>query len=237
MIKILFVLSVFFNIAALQAVSMGYQYTGQDIENILQSSFKKTPLVGEYKRFHLDENNDLVLIPDEDPDFYSIVTFSINNTKFITPSAEQSRGFHLLDYFREHVTRIIKSHSAPMEIIIPYNPGGHWVTLWIKIEEAKVDMTYIDSLRFGGNTAVFGSLMPVIHEFFPERPIEVKSLKARIQNDGSSCGILTTQNIMDMAREIELEDGKSMSFEDIRMIRTSHVSDLSAHEMCLDTKC
>lgn len=150
MIKILFMLSVFFKIAALQAVSMGYQYTGQDIENVLQASFKKTPLVGEYKRFHLNESNELVLIPDEDQDFYSIVTFSINNTKFITPSAEQSRGFHLLDYFREHITRIVKSHSAPMEIIIPYNPGGHWVTLWIKIEEAKVDMTYIDSLRFGG---------------------------------------------------------------------------------------
>lgn len=221
----------------LLAVSMGYQYTGQDIENILQSSFKKIPISGEYKRFHLDENNDLVLIPDEDQDFYSIVTFSINNTKFITPSAEQSRGFHLLDYFREHVTRIAKSHSSPMEIIIPYNPGGHWVTLWIKVDEAKVDMVYIDSLRVGGGTGVLSSLTGVVHEFFPERIIEIKALKSRIQNDGSSCGILTTQNIMDMVREIPLEEGKDMTFEEVRMIRESHLSDLSAHEMCLDIKC
>jgi hypothetical protein len=217
-----------------QGVHMGYQYTGQDVENILQTSFEKEPLKADYARYFLDENNDLVQVPQEDHDLYSVVTFRINN-RFITPSAEQARGFHLCDYLREHLVRIVKIEGAPAEIIIPYNPGGHWVTIRILIQEGKIDMTYVDSLRGSGNMCILEALKPIIAERF-SHPVNMQCVRARIQNDGSSCGILTTQNIMDIARNLTLPVEQSMSHEDVMSIRFNHGGLLHEHGLSLDTK-
>ncbi|MBT5540199.1 MAG: hypothetical protein HOK20_01220 [Alphaproteobacteria bacterium] len=111
------------------------------------------------------------------------------------------------------VTDVIKNLDEEVlneiqEILIPFNPGGHWTTIQIVISEEKTIVNYIESLMhdYSDEKAVcvqhikndlFIPLRYFLEGMF-RKDVECSIKTFRMQTDEKACGPIVVENILDL---------------------------------------
>ena len=128
------------------------------------------------------------------------------------------------------------------EIIVPFNPGGHWVTLRIIIDPARINIEYVDSL-FNGISAIneakeqsvkerLGGLQDFLQTQY-QQETRVILHHGRLQPDDVACGITTVATIHDLAQGQALQE-LQLTPENIRDLRVRQRSVLQREGLDLD---
>lgn len=113
------------------------------------------------------------------------------------------------------------SAYPPQEIIVPFNPGGHWVTFHLLIPaNGEITFRYIDSLvdTSKSEARLFHSFLR--GKYYP-RSVKFEPLVFRIQPDGTSCGAITVENIKDLFRQYPLPN-TSMILATVLTLKKEH---------------
>jgi hypothetical protein len=190
-----------------------HQYVPADIENVLQVFLMETqslplasPLISQFS------------IPDS---FEALKFYELNN-RYITPPVTRNIGNEPEDAI-DMVVRMLneffsqKAEKTIKEIIIPFNPGGHWVVLQIILTPSGLSVNYIDSLKtkdpdieeakHGFIQNQVAPLLTYLHKKYCMQP-DFKIMNPRTQTDATACGAIMTQNIIDLflGNEIKTED-------------------------------
>lgn len=205
-----------------------YQYTSTDINRLLHLSLAEdlpTERIG-YLRFSLSGGAD-----DATADTNDIV-HCLNNSRYVLPpivthpdsheekNASETLIDHLANSFfkHAHVTR-----HPPEEMIIPFNPGGHWVTFHVLIpNEGDITFKYIDSLNGSQKSEDVRVFQAFLRGKYWERTVKLELLISRIQPDGTSCGAITVENIKDLFRKNLLPDPNFINLENILKLKKEH---------------
>ena len=91
------------------------------------------------------------------------------------------------------------------EVIVPLHFGAHWVTLHIDIDSKKV--TEYDSMPSAADSGI-DEIQNFISNLFRSVKFEVSRELPRVQQDGSSCGVITVENIKDLFEGLDLAGKK-----------------------------
>jgi len=193
---------------------MTYEYTAEDIANLIGCSL---PTSTSIHRFWLGENDQAMI------DTLQNVIYRLGSLYILPP-----HSFHSLIPCLDSFLQSSFVNIRPEEIVIPYNPGGHWAILRIRVSE-KIYINYIDSLlsehaeiNKARTEEVCRSLTPLIsflEAYFISRkvsPIEIRI--ARTQKDNKACGPIVIENIRDIMIRKELSR-KKLSYRDVFCLR------------------
>ena len=139
----------------------------------------------------------------------------------------------LVKYLKKFFQHQTVLGNPPTEIIIPFNPGGHWVTIRIDMLQNRID--YIDSLsheipeintlreeHIRGNLI---TLQEFLGQFFGGRNFNINIFYGQIQPDSVSCGVLTFENIRNIIEGRNAFSSNPQGFinhADIQFLRDQH---------------
>jgi len=210
----------------LQQYLMSYEYTPTDIAHLLWISLNNITT-----NFTLDQGQPLE----------HKIYFGLN--RYILPPVTQYANLSSAQYLQEYLTKFFKhSHvnqHPPEELIIPYNPGHHWVVLKAKIPkeiDQEIQITYLDSLNSETGFVQLDALYSfgsTLGSSYPGKNVKCHHEIGYIQPDSYACGVLTVEHIK------QLWEGKTISSsvylpEDILKLRVDHVTQLLQHGLTLD---
>lgn len=202
----------------------GYQYTSTDINRLLHVPLSQNLPQEEYTRFSLSGGAD-----DSEADANDIVHRF--NSKYVLPPIISHKDEHeektssevLIDLLtNSFFTHPQFASHPPAEMIIPFNPGGHWVTFHIVIPpEGTIDFRYIDSLPDASTREARLSLAFLKGKYFL-RTINFAQQFPRMQPDGTSCGAVVVKNIKDLFHGNPLPDPHLISLADMLTVKEEH---------------
>jgi hypothetical protein len=214
-----------------------YEYTSSDISRLIHLPLSHNqPQDGSYERFSLSG-------ADADDEADMLDTVHRLNNRYVLPPIIASHPDEedykdpyealielLTNTFYTHQTII---DNPPEEMIIPFNPGGHWVTFHVQIPpEGNVVFRYYDSLTD----------MPIkeskMFRFFLRgkscpRIVDFECLIPRIQPDSVSCGAITTENIKWLFRGEAIPD-QHYTHAEILTLKKEHKDHLTDREFEFD---
>ncbi|MBX9621599.1 MAG: TIGR04141 family sporadically distributed protein [Alphaproteobacteria bacterium] len=203
----------------------GYQYTSTDINRLLHVPLSQNhPQEANYVRFSLSGGAD-----DAEADTNDIV-HRLNNRYVLPPvishkdeHEEKSPSEALVDLLtNSFFTHPQINGHPPVEMIIPFNPGGHWVTFHIVIPpEGDITFRYIDSLPDMPTREARLPLAFLKGKYFP-RTINFELSLSRIQPDGTSCGAVTVENIKGLFHENSLPDPHLINLVEMLTLKEGH---------------
>jgi hypothetical protein len=198
---------------------------------------EELPEDAEYSKFSLSGAD-----VDGDADTNDI-THCLNSSRYVLPPIiahtdeheEKSSSETLIDLltssFFTHETVIA---HPPEEMIIPFNPGGHWVTFQILIPNAgDIMFRYIDSL-FETSKSEARLFLAFLRGMYLGRTINFVPIVSRIQPDGTSCGAVTVENVKDLFRAIPLPDLEMISLANILALKQEHRAHLNGIDQDFD---
>lgn len=107
-------------------------------------------------------------------------------------------------------------------ILIPQNLGGyHWVGIAMQITDTEITAEYTDPLGQTDPLAQMTIPSVVTHTLLVRFPtIQIQPTERLIQQDGSSCGPLVIENLLQMAKR---ENPVKTEVSDSRSIRQKHI--------------
>lgn len=222
---------------------MEYTYTAQDIRHIIQLNILERLDPERILRFGINERDQLYQL-SQDELFHERVIYQIDN-KLILPPAEDNPGFKLEEYAQNHVKKMQAGklfNHCTSEIIIPYNPGGHWVTIYARITNGELLISYIDSLRHQAPELEnirkdiiinnLQNLKRILKQAYRLKASEDKKevgkievVYPRLQEGNHDCGVLTLENIISLAKgETQHSSGAPTLFNytEINTLRAQH---------------
>lgn len=210
----------------LEAKIVDYQYTSTDINRLLHISLSQNfPLGAVHSRFSLSGGADDVNADTND------IVHCFNDNRYVLPPIISHKDEHVekspSESLMDLLTNSFFKHASviahpPVELIVPFNPGGHWVTFHILIPaEGEITFKYIDSLVDTSKSEARLFLAFLRGKYFP-RTVKFEPLLFRIQPDGTSCGAVTVENIKDLFRQKPLPDLHLISSADILTLKRDH---------------
>lgn len=215
----------------------GYQYTSTDINRLLHAPLSQNlPQEVNYLRFSLSGGAD-----DAEADTNDIV-HRFNNRYVLPPiishkdeHEEKSPSETLIDLLtNSFFTHPEIGNHPPAEMIIPFNPGGHWVTFHIVIPpEGTIDFRYIDSLPDSSTREARLPLAFLKGKYFP-RTINFAQQFPRLQPDGTSCGAVVVENTKDLFHGNPLPDPYLISLADMLALKEEHREHLKSIDKDFD---
>lgn len=205
-----------------------YRYTSTDINRLLHVPLSHDlPADAGYNRFSLSGG-----AADEAAETSDIVHYQDNGRYVLPPviahmelKEEKTPYETLLDLLADSFFNhdFITAHP-PEEIIIPFNPGGHWVTFQILTPAVgNITFKYIDSLS--GKKSPSGDmrlLLAFLRGKYLGKTITFESLRFRIQPDSVSCGAITVENIKTLFRQADLGAESQTNPGDMLALKTEH---------------
>ncbi len=172
---------------------MNHEYVNLDIQNAIEASmgsyrdsqdFSSFEMHGGYKFFKLNKR---------------IITPAITYKDEPTPTGSALKI--LKDLFTP-------SFETSAEILMPFNPGSHWVVLRIIVQRNGIKIHYIDSLKSedldiesSKTEHILQEIMEPLKAFLEEylsQEVEINIKSFRIQTDKKACGAMTVANILDL---------------------------------------
>ena len=190
------------SLTAEESKLMLHEYTDQDIALSLQSSLF---FPGSYWYICAQFPN----LEGLDPAI-SQVLFQQNKQQYLFPPITRDHNIRPETQLTNKIQQFFASFGSfkpkNFELLIPFNPGGHWVTLHVQVSPNGVTVEYIDSLEHSED--IINQSIKTIAE---ERTQLLRNLLekqfgkvvfkyklARIQQDDFACGALTVANILDI---------------------------------------
>jgi hypothetical protein len=167
-----------------------------------------------------------------DDDIRGVIANRLGNSAYIAPAVPNS-----LSLIDDVVSAALNEARAGLPALIPVNlNGNHWTALAIRTKvNGDVVVFYNDSFgsSLGGATTESGMYIEAIKKLVPN--VEIIDLQVYQQNDGSSCGAFTAENLIalsmldqndltsDAAREVlkDITDAKA-----IRILQLNALSSL-----------
>jgi uncharacterized protein (TIGR04141 family) len=181
-----------------------YQYSASDVARLLHLSLRDAaPDSEDYERYSLT-GADI----DDDADPMTVVHRWSNRyvlppiTQYTEGGRRQSSQQVCIDVLRQFFTDIAPHTPAITELIIPYNPGGHWITLHVRIRideqshEKTGTLVYYESLR-GLTFEKYPQMRAYLRSQGYQGLLDAYHRKGFIQPDGDgvSCGAITVKTI------------------------------------------
>lgn len=112
----------------------------------------------------------------------------------------QSSEQACVEVLRNFYTDIVPHTPAITELLIPYNPGGHWVTLQVRIRidevshERTATLVYYESLR-GLSFNKYSQIRSFLRSQGYQGLFDTYERKGFMQPDGVSCGPITVETV------------------------------------------
>lgn len=192
-----------------------HKYTSRDIARL----FKQVPVEATFT------------LEDQDNPPVENLVFRQGNTYVLPPLI--ANGGLLIDSIKALFGHSISHTYQPRMILVPYNPGKHWVTLRINIpEEEDVTIEYIDSLM-NEDAAIKQSRMEDLIQklkqqisVFSNRTIRPTVITSRVQYNEIDCGVLTVLNVIDLLNGKSLPTDYHMNPDEIKATKEDHRSTL-----------
>lgn len=212
---------------------MRHEYTDFDIAKLIHVALPKKDIITKFTM--QGENNG---------DFTELV-YKIGN-RYILPPIGAGGGsdpfVQIAAVLSNFFTLTTVDSNLLSEIIIPFNSGGHWVTLRITINQDTIDIAFIDSLsheeaeinkkKESHIRSKLEAIKRCLEEHF-KRSAKVEILTQRIQPDSLACGAIAVENIIDLVGGKTLPS-TSLSKEEILYLRINHLKYLKNSGFDLD---
>ncbi len=198
---------------------INYQYTSIDVARVL------SVLKNRSEFFTLDGSEILE---------YRIYR---RENQYILPLITGHRAQSPYAQLAEYVDIFLNHTGTPKEIIIPFNPGGHWVTFRVRLPEGgNISIEYIDSLGSGSMLSPQSApFIDTLKRYFPEKNLDTPLVsRPRLQTDGVSCGVIMVENILSLFEAPEFPKAQVMDREKILSIRHRHLKFLKENSWDLD---
>lgn len=202
----------------------GYEYTSTDINRLLHIPLEEQSEGGDYERFSLSD------APVDEAAETNDVVHRMDNTYVLPPiighmdeHEQVSPSETLLELLANSFFRNASVlEYPPEELIIPFNPGGHWITFHILIPEGDGEITFkcIDSLL--GDERKFSLLTAFLKGKYCPRHVNFEYLVSRMQPDSVSCGAMTVENIKNLFAGDALPDLQQYTLEDTLELKKTH---------------
>lgn len=136
-----------------------------------------------------------------DDDIRNIITNRLGDRVYVAPAVPNNAGL-IADVVR---AAIIEARAGRPALVPVHSNGNHWTALVIRVRaDGTVIGLYNDSFgnSVGGITSETGRYKAEIRRQVANS--EFWDLQVRQQNDGSSCGVFATENLITLA-ELETE--------------------------------
>lgn len=205
-----------------------YDYTNQDLTNLLDVNLDRSwgriniaptelgqPIY--YTMFHHLTHGQIILPP-------------------VTRLQESELTQSLINMYNMMAQRT--GSITAQEILIPFNPGAHWILLRINLATLKI--TYLDSLTHENNVLLQRDAVRNIEGFGKSLSLAIKAEftyhfeTARIQSDEHACGMIVVDNILDIANQKPLPNNLIISLTDTTTRRLQHRQMLTDHGRSLE---
>jgi Ulp1 protease family, C-terminal catalytic domain len=187
-----------------------YEYSPTDIARLLSRLGEGIPGTEPYQRFSLEDTTVVETRIHRCGNRYVLPP--------ITAHAQKDPYTQLIEYLEQFYENAIVTAAPPAELIVPFNPGGHWITLRIQVPEGgPITIEYIDSLHHEEKVINEAKethiqerskvLIDAIKARFPDREIsDIAIIAPRRQPDSVSCGCVMVENIHQLFRGEALPD-------------------------------
>ncbi|MDJ0756511.1 MAG: hypothetical protein QNJ45_23460 [Ardenticatenaceae bacterium] len=159
----------------------------------------------------------------EDVDMVRLLNHQMQNQPDVTvlPPADNIFGRQLEQRLGEEN----QQNGGDRTILMPYNIGNyHWVGIGIRIEGDTVRVAYMDPLTAGGT--VPQNVIDEIRAIYPNANFYL--LPHTMQNDHTSCGPITVQNLADFALGSLPENSSGLDNRQTSELRRGHVQIMNA---------
>ncbi len=167
----------------------------------------------------------------DDQNIRDVITDRLGNNVYIAPAAH-----NVSELINDVAKAAILEAQSGKPALIPVNLGNnHWTALAIrKITDGKLIVFYNDSFgsNVGGENSESGKYLAAIREIVADA--EIIDLQVRQQNDGSSCGAFTAENLIALAEladeQLNAADAKAVleKIKDAQAIRLLHLNSLNS---------
>lgn len=131
---------------------------------------------------------------------------------------------------RQHLVDNAQHHNGTARtLLVPYNMGRyHWIGVLIRIAANERDVTVevMDPLRATRNYEVPARITQEVRAQYNRAVITAVAHK--LQDDGSSCGVLTIENLIGRARNINLGVDEQVA-RGATVLRQAHVNLMTQH--------
>lgn len=162
----------------------------------------------------------------DDSDIREIIANRLGGKVYIAPAAHNAS-----DLIRDVAKAAIAQAQSGMPALVPVNLGGnHWSALAIrKKTDGRLIVFYNDPFgsSVGGVGSESGHYIAAIKEIIADA--QIIDLQVRQQNDGSSCGAFTAENLIAIARltkqQLNAVDARLVleKIKDAKAIRLLHL--------------
>ena len=167
----------------------------------------------------------------DDSDVRGVIANRLGNAVYVAPAVPNSPSL-----INDVASAALNEARAGLPALIPVNlNGNHWTALAIRTKvNGDVVVFYNDSFgsSLGGATTESGMYIEAIKKLVPNA--EIIDLRVHQQNDGSSCGAFTAENLIALSMLDEANLTPEAAREvlsgilDAKAIRTLQLNDLSS---------
>ena len=191
---------------------------------------------------HQQFDQGMIPIDPEDVDLHHAGIIHQVGNHHILPPIELAHGNTLQSHIENFLNNLAhQGIAAPTSIIIPYNPGGHWVTVHIQITDNQIKLLYIESLlgfQDRKNRLEIGQKMETLRNFLEvryERHTIIDIVYRKLQSDSYACGPITVEVVQEIAFNALIPAlPQQLNAAAIMVLRDRHVQLLHEHGRDLD---
>ena len=177
----------------------------------------------------------------DDSDVRGVIANRLGNSAYIAPAVPNSA------LINDVASAALNEARAGIPALIPINlNGNHWTALTIRTKvNGDVVVFYNDSFgsSLGGATTESGMYIEAIKKLVPN--VEIIDLQVHQQNDGSSCGAFTAENLIalsmldqndltsDAAREVlkDITDAKAIRIMQLNALSSLYQKIVTSQEL------
>ena len=178
----------------------------------------------------------------EDSDVRGVIANRLGNAVYVAPAVPNSSAL-----INDVAAAALNEARAGKPALIPINlNNNHWTALAIRTKASgDIVVFYNDSFgsSFGGSTSESGMYIEAIKKLVPNA--EIIDLQVRQQNDGSSCGAFTAENLIalsmldqndltsDAAREVlkDITDAKAIRILQLNALSSLYQKIITSQEL------
>ena len=178
----------------------------------------------------------------EDSDVRGVIANRLGNAVYVAPAVPNSPSL-----INDVASAALNEARAGLPALIPVNlNGNHWTALAIRTKvNGDVVVFYNDSFgsSLGGATTESGMYIEAIKKLVPN--VEIIDLQVHQQNDGSSCGAFTAENLIalsmldqndltsDAAREVlkDITDAKAIRILQLNALSSLYQKIITSQEL------
>ena len=167
----------------------------------------------------------------DDSDVRGVIANRLGNAVYVAPAVPNSPSL-----INDVASAALNEARAGLPALIPVNlNGNHWTAIAIRVKASgDIVVFYNDSFgsSVGGNTSESGQYIEAIRRIVPNA--QIIDLQVHQQNDGSSCGAFTAENLIALSMldqaNLTVEEARAVlaGITDAKAIRTLQLNSLSS---------